>query len=189
LQTFIQSDYSTQAQMSSSNNLTAASKPYEYTTVQHLFRDKSIRHYIKFIEQSKKLSSLPPVFSFNPDPLLSFIPTGTQRDVLRFVDNFLQNKLDPKPNFIRLAILGPAGTGKTVLGQVICKKLKQFGKKFTVVGPTGVSSANLGGSTIHSFLNIPYKGFSNFQSLLNSPITCKFREKVRALDFIIVDEC
>jgi len=187
---WVQSDFSVQVPMNTSSSSSVdVTQQYDYTTVQRLFRGQSISHYIKFIENSKKETNGIPSLNFKPDSLLSFIPTGTQKNVLRFIDNFLRGQSVSRTLSVRLAVLGPAGTGKTALGRIICKKLKENGKKFAVLGPTGVSSANLGGSTIHSFLNIPYKGVSSFHTLLGSPISSKFREIVRSLDFIIIDEC
>jgi hypothetical protein len=64
-------------------------------------------------------------------------------------------------NYIRftrqnLFITGKAGTGKSTF----LKYIRQIGHKNTVIlAPTGVAAINAGGSTIHSFFNLPFSPF------------------------------
>ena len=53
-------------------------------------------------------------------------------------------------------LTGRAGTGKTTL----LKHIKQNSiKKMVVLAPTGVAAINAGGSTLHSFFQLPFSPF------------------------------
>jgi hypothetical protein len=64
-------------------------------------------------------------------------------------------------NYIRftrqnLFITGKAGTGKSTF----LKYIRQIGhKNMVILAPTGVAAINAGGSTIHSFFNLPFSPF------------------------------
>src|SRR3989442_15417112 len=53
-------------------------------------------------------------------------------------------------------LTGKAGTGKTTF----LKYIKQnCGKQTAVIAPTGVAAINAGGTTIHSFFQLPFAPF------------------------------
>ena len=49
-------------------------------------------------------------------------------------------------------LTGKAGTGKTTFLKYITSETS---KRFVVLAPTGVAAINAGGSTIHSFFQLP----------------------------------
>jgi len=80
-----------------------------------------------------------------------------------------------------LFITGKAGTGKSVLLQYFKDRTR---KKIVVVAPTGVAALNVGGSTIHSFFQLPPR-------LLRREdvrVIPKKRELFHSLDAVVVDE-
>ena len=50
-------------------------------------------------------------------------------------------------------LTGKAGTGKSTFLRHICANTK---KKYVVLAPTGIAAINAGGSTMHSFFNLPF---------------------------------
>jgi hypothetical protein len=65
---------------------------------------------------------------------------------LRFVNNTGRH----------IFLTGKAGTGKTTF----LRKIKETShKKLAIVAPTGVAAVNAGGTTIHSFFQLPFGGF------------------------------
>src|SRR5829696_6581087 len=90
---------------------------------------------------------------------------------LNFTSNSIFNKAVAFVNQTskHLFLTGKAGTGKTTFLKYI--KEHSF-KKMAVVAPTGVAAINAGGSTIHSFFQIPpgtylpvqHGGFESFDS-------------------------
>jgi hypothetical protein len=97
-------------------------------------------------------------------------------------------------------LTGKAGTGKTTL----LKKIREStGKKCVVLAPTGVAAINAGGSTIHSFLNIPPYGpfipinrnelpsgniVDRRRLFQNIRMSEEKRELINDLDMIVIDE-
>ena len=91
-------------------------------------------------------------------------------------------------------LTGKAGTGKTTFLKYIARSTM---KRFVILAPTGVAAINAGGSTIHSFFQLPlcpylpdvtelvteYQTPEKFRSLR------KERQKIiRTLDLLIIDE-
>ena len=91
-------------------------------------------------------------------------------------------------------LTGKAGTGKTTFLKYIAQSTL---KRFVILAPTGVAAINAGGSTIHSFFQLPlcpylpdvkeliteYQTPEKFRSLR------KERQKIiRTLDLLIIDE-
>ena len=91
-------------------------------------------------------------------------------------------------------LTGKAGTGKTTFLKYIAQSTM---KRFVILAPTGVAAINAGGSTIHSFFQLPlcpylpdvkeliteYQTPEKFRSLR------KERQKIiRTLDLLIIDE-
>lgn len=52
-------------------------------------------------------------------------------------------------------IMGDAGSGKSTVINAIKDGMKNSGKKFAVLAPTGIAACNVEGSTIHSFMGLP----------------------------------
>jgi hypothetical protein len=98
-----------------------------------------------------------------------------------------------------LFLTGKAGTGKTTF----LKRIKSVTTKNTVVvAPTGVAAVNAGGTTIHSFFQLPFtpfipvrtKGVLNeklsdrYTLLQNLRIETEKRNIFRELELLIIDE-
>ena len=96
-------------------------------------------------------------------------------------------------------LTGKAGTGKTTF----LKYCKEHIKKNTaIVAPTGVAAMNAGGTTIHSFFQLPFNPFipatrmfngdesvNDKNSLLSKlKINSERREVMRNLELLIIDE-
>lgn len=89
-----------------------------------------------------------------------------------------------------LFITGKAGTGKTTF----LKSLKELtGKKMAVVAPTGIAAINAGGTTIHSFFQLPITPFipnaEGKKHLLEKTRLRSYRRTVlKELELLVVDE-
>lgn len=91
-------------------------------------------------------------------------------------------------------LTGKAGTGKTTFLKYITRTTA---KRFVVLAPTGVAAINAGGSTIHSFFQLPlcpylpdvkellteYQTPERFRSLRKDRVKI-----IRTLDLLIIDE-
>ena len=87
-------------------------------------------------------------------------------------------------------LTGKAGTGKTTFLQQIKEKI---GKQMAVVAPTGVAAINAGGTTIHSFFQLPfapfpptYEGKKDLISKLK--MQRNQRKVIRELELLVIDE-
>ena len=83
-------------------------------------------------------------------------------------------------------LTGKAGTGKSTFLKYI---LKHVHKSFVVVAPTGIAAVNVGGTTIHSFFQLPLRplipeddGIKIFSS------SSEKRKVFEAMDTLIIDE-
>ncbi|MEG1585696.1 MAG: AAA family ATPase [Bacteroidales bacterium] len=94
---------------------------------------------------------------------------------------------------INVFLTGKAGTGKTTF----LRNLRLHSpKRMIVLAPTGVAAINAGGSTIHSFFQLPFAPYiPGAQSAMNGSgkqMENKFnREKInimRSLDLLVIDE-
>ncbi len=75
--------------------------------------------------------------------------TDTDKD-FRLAVQFVTQTVQP------IFLTGRAGTGKTTF----LKYIRENGfKKMAVVAPTGVAAINAGGTTIHSFFQLPFGPF------------------------------
>jgi hypothetical protein len=96
-------------------------------------------------------------------------------------------------------LTGKAGTGKTTF----LREIKQHTHKQTaVVAPTGVAAINAGGSTIHSFFQLPFNPYlpekkpNNFTGSVSGKneligrlrLTSKRRKILQELELLIIDE-
>lgn len=91
-------------------------------------------------------------------------------------------------------LTGKAGTGKTTFLKYITQTIS---KRFVVLAPTGVAAINAGGSTIHSFFQLPlcpylpdvkelvteYQMPEHYRSLKKERVKI-----IRTLDMLIIDE-
>ncbi len=98
-------------------------------------------------------------------------------------------------------LTGKAGTGKTTFLKYIKNNIK---KKTVVVAPTGVAAINAGGTTLHSFFQLPFgafipgalRGFTTYNTPVNDPhsliknmrIFSEKRKIFRELELLIIDE-
>jgi ATP-dependent DNA helicase PIF1 len=83
-------------------------------------------------------------------------------------------------------LTGKAGTGKTFVVKQAMEELKQAGKKFVALAPTGVAANNVGGQTIHSMFGLNPFGVMDFEC-------CNFlkgekRRMLELIDVILIDE-
>lgn len=87
-------------------------------------------------------------------------------------------------------ITGKAGTGKTTF----LRRLKEIThKQMAVVAPTGVAAINAGGTTIHSFFQLPFSPFiptvQGRKDLIEKTRMASFRRKVlQELELLVIDE-
>ena len=89
-------------------------------------------------------------------------------------------------------LTGKAGTGKTTF---LHNLRKTCPKRMVVVAPTGVAAINAGGSTIHSFFQLPFGPFVaaslNPHSDKSNHVRKMNREKInliKSLDLLVIDE-
>lgn len=89
-----------------------------------------------------------------------------------------------------LFITGKAGTGKTTF----LRRLKEIsGKQVAVVAPTGVAAINAGGTTIHSFFQLPLTPFSptpegRKQLISQTRMRGHRRRVLQELELLVIDE-
>ncbi len=83
-------------------------------------------------------------------------------------------------------LTGKAGTGKTTF---LKRLTKETSKRLIVTAPTGVAAVNAGGTTIHSFFQLPFSPY-----IPNTHIKSKFdfgkekRNIIKTLDLLVIDE-
>ncbi|KAH9884312.1 P-loop containing nucleoside triphosphate hydrolase protein, partial [Cubamyces lactineus] len=91
---------------------------------------------------------------------------------------------DPDP--LHMYLGGMGGTGKTRVIQSVMEFLiaREEGYRFLVLGPTGTSASQLGGSTYHSVLGFGFESDGSFsQSTLEA-----IRGRLKGVDLIFIDE-
>lgn len=79
-------------------------------------------------------------------------------------------------------ITGKAGTGKSTLLQYFQKNTK---KKIVLLAPTGVAALNIGGSTLHSFFQLPPRPLQDNEI---KAVSGKRSKIYKSLETIIIDE-
>jgi ATP-dependent exoDNAse (exonuclease V) alpha subunit len=89
-----------------------------------------------------------------------------------------------------LFITGKAGTGKTTF---LRNFREQTNKQIAIVAPTGVAAINAGGTTIHSFFQLPFTPFiptpESISTLVSRIKMNKNRRNViRELEVLVIDE-
>lgn len=91
-------------------------------------------------------------------------------------------------------LTGKAGTGKTTFLKYITQNIS---KRFVILAPTGVAAINAGGSTIHSFFQLPLCPYlpdvkelvTEYQMPERYRRLRKERQKIiRTLDLLVIDE-
>ena len=86
-----------------------------------------------------------------------------------------------------LFLTGKAGTGKTTF---LRQLKKQAPKRMVVLAPTGIAAINAGGSTIHSFFQLPFAPFipeENYKKM-NFNLQKRKIQLIRSLDLVVIDE-
>lgn len=87
-------------------------------------------------------------------------------------------------------LTGKAGTGKTTF----LRKLKEESpKQMAVVAPTGVAAINAGGTTIHSFFQLPFTPFvptewGRKELISKMKMVANRRKVLRELELLVIDE-
>ena len=86
-----------------------------------------------------------------------------------------------------LFLTGKAGTGKTTF---LRQLQKDAPKRMVVLAPTGIAAINAGGSTIHSFFQLPFAPFIPEESYqkMNFKLQKRKIQLIRSLDLIVIDE-
>ena len=87
-------------------------------------------------------------------------------------------------------LTGKAGTGKTTFLHKLKKETK---KQMAIVAPTGVAAINAGGTTMHSFFQLPFTPFiptvEGRKELVEKIKMQGFRRKViQELELLVIDE-
>lgn len=88
-----------------------------------------------------------------------------------------------------LFLTGRAGTGKTTFLRGLRER---SAKRMVVLAPTGIAAINAGGSTIHSFFQLPFSPFIPGAPV--APQERKFKvnrnkiQLIRSLDLLVIDE-
>ncbi len=89
---------------------------------------------------------------------------------------------------VNIFLTGKAGTGKTTFLRDFITKTH---KRCVVLAPTGIAAINAGGSTLHSFFQLPFGPFVP-TSGFSDQRTFRFSKRkiglIRSLDMIIIDE-
>jgi ATP-dependent DNA helicase PIF1 len=94
--------------------------------------------------------------------------------------------LEALQNGDNIYLTGKAGTGKSFIVRKAMDMLRELGKKFVAVAPTGVAANNIDGQTIHSMFRLQPFGVLSFD-------TCQFissakKEVLRNAEVIFIDE-
>lgn len=107
-------------------------------------------------------------------------------------DAFLAHYKNPKKLPRAAFLTGGAGTGKTYCIRQLLRQLTAIEPEFplALTAPTGVAALNLGGTTLHSFLHIPFNlRDGRSQAAYNAPNLSRVkRQTLQALKLLIIDE-
>lgn len=89
-----------------------------------------------------------------------------------------------------LFITGPAGCGKSWNIKAIMQDYGQT-KNIVLCSTTGISAVNIGGQTLHSFLNIGLCKTNNVEYEFKRIVNSRYSkwEQARETDILIIDEC
>lgn len=89
---------------------------------------------------------------------------------------------------VNIFLTGRAGTGKTTFLRDLVKRTR---KRCVVLAPTGIAAINAGGSTLHSFFQLPFGPFIPNSSVVDQRSFRFSKHKIRmirSLDLVIIDE-
>jgi intein/homing endonuclease len=88
-----------------------------------------------------------------------------------------------------VAIIGPGGTGKSVLISRLVGELRRLGRRVAVTASTGIAAVNVGGITLHSFLGTGISGNREVaQKRMSAESFARAKERIEPFKTIIVDE-
>ncbi|MDR2918188.1 MAG: AAA family ATPase [Tannerella sp.] len=107
-----------------------------------------------------------------------------QTDIYKLAEEFVLETACP------VFLTGKAGTGKTTFLKQIRKHAH---KQIAIVAPTGVAAINAGGTTIHSFFQLPFTPFAPIPEgrknlIAKSKISSVRRKVLQELELLIIDE-
>ena len=89
---------------------------------------------------------------------------------------------------VNIFLTGRAGTGKTTFLRDLVKRTQ---KRCVVLAPTGIAAINAGGSTLHSFFQLPFGPFIPNAGVVDQRSFRFSKQKIRmirSLDLVIIDE-
>lgn len=119
---------------------------------------------------------IPSKASFSADDYLaSFIPS--QRRAFEWTTAALDSHKQ-----IQVAVVGPAGTGKSYLLMALIKTMKECGLVVAKLAPSGVAAHLIGGKTINNFFALNIQCDSSLENDTASA-TC-----VKTTDVLVIDE-
>lgn len=100
-----------------------------------------------------------------------------------------------RPRTLRLAVLGPGGTGKSWVTRAIQQvvRLKRNGEpgRCVTLAPTGCAAALVGGSTIHRECRVPSRarrGREVIRNVAAVDAVSRLKERLGKADFVAIDE-
>lgn len=107
-----------------------------------------------------------------------------QSDIYKLAEEFVQETA------CAVFLTGKAGSGKTTFLKQVRKRSH---KQIAIVAPTGVAAINAGGSTIHSFFQLPFTPFAptpqGRKNLISKSKISSVRRKVlQELELLVIDE-
>jgi len=145
---------------------------------------KGLTYYNKFIKElpNKEKTKVP--FCFQRQ-IGKFTPS--QERNVNFINSFLTSGRY-KTEQLLYGCIAPGGSGKSILLRKTASLLDERNINYSVVSYTAVSARHCQGTTIHSFLNLQYAASGGPEALPSLPISQKFREKCRNLEFLLIDE-
>ena len=87
-------------------------------------------------------------------------------------------------------LTGKAGTGKTTFLHKLKKETK---KQMAIVAPTGVAAINAGGTTMHSFFQLPFTPFiptveGRKELIEKTKMQGQRRKVIQELELLVIDE-
>ena len=89
---------------------------------------------------------------------------------------------------VNIFLTGRAGTGKTTFLRDLVKRTQ---KRCVVLAPTGIAAINAGGSTLHSFFQLPFGPFIPNAGVVDQRSFRFSKQKIRmirSLDSVTIDE-
>ncbi|KAJ8719782.1 hypothetical protein PYW08_011957 [Mythimna loreyi] len=115
-----------------------------------------------------------------------------QAEVFRFVTQNIQEQIQGNDNRLRLFITGNAGTGKTFLFKLLKNQANRCHAKTVVklCALTGVAASLIGGSTLHTALNLPVQkdGGITQMPMLTGNFLRLMRLQWKDIKFLFIDE-